>query len=170
MELQDDPLVPHLCGDGYVGALCLACIADYHHVGDRCEVCASSRASSPTFWIVMMVVGGLPCFATCYACRNSYVEKKRVKSGDVADDFEHEGGIAGYFCPGHIHQVRVGLRSAVQPFRILVTYMQVTSQVGPVLRIKFPDVFEEIVEMLKSVSDFLRLPPPNTFPALISQS
>lgn len=30
--------------------------------------------------------------------------------------------------------------------------MQVTSQVGPVLRIKFPDVFEEIVEVLKSVN------------------
>ena len=30
--------------------------------------------------------------------------------------------------------------------------MQVTSQVGPVLRIKFPDVFEEIVQLLKSVN------------------
>jgi hypothetical protein len=36
--------------------------------------------------------------------------------------------------------------------RIVVTYMQVTSQVGPVLRIKFPDAFEGIVQLLKSVN------------------
>ena len=82
-----------------------------------------------------------------------------MKSGDVVDDLEHEGGIAGYFCPGHIHHVQVGLRSVFQPFRILVTYMQVTSQVGPVLRIKFPDVFEQIVDLLKSVSERWRVIP-----------
>eukprot|EP01046_Picozoa_sp_COSAG06_P022113 COSAG06_NODE_1694_length_8699_cov_57.094767_1_plen_2376_part_10 len=149
-EHQDDLRVPHLCGHGYIGALCLSCIAEYHHVDDRCDEC-ESRVANPTFWIVLLVVGGIPCFASCYACRNAYVEKKLVKSGG-ADDFEHEGGMAAYFCPGHIHQVRVALRSTFQPFRILVTYMQVTSQVGPVLRIKFPDVFEEIVEVLKSVN------------------
>jgi hypothetical protein len=123
-EPQDDPLVPHVCGNGYVGDLCLSCIADYHHVGDRCEECAASRAADPTFWIVMIVVAGLPLLAVCYACRNAYVEKKRVKSGKVAEDeFVHEGGIAAYFCPGHIDQVRVAMRSAFQPFRIVVTYL-----------------------------------------------
>jgi hypothetical protein len=165
-ELQDDVLVLHLCGHGYVGALCLSCIAEYHHVGDQCEECGS-RGASPSFWIVLVVVGGIPCLATCYACRNAYEEKKRVKSGDVADEVEHEGGYAVYFCPGHIHQVRVALRSAFQPFRILVTYMQVTSQVGPVLRIKFPDLFEKIVQVLKSVSFFLRVPPTTTLSLVI---
>eukprot|EP01043_Picozoa_sp_COSAG02_P035268 COSAG02_NODE_2514_length_8624_cov_12.683050_2_plen_680_part_00 len=160
LDFQDDPLVPHLCGDGYVGALCLACIADFHHVDNRCEECFASRASSPMFWIVMMVVGGLPCFILCHACRNAYVERKRVKSGEIdGDEVERvQGSIAAYFCPGNIDQVRVGMRSAFQPFRILVSYMQVTSQVGPVLRIKFPDVFEEIVQLLKSVSALLRGP------------
>ena len=73
----------------------------------------------------MLVVAGLPLVAVCYACRNAYVEKKRIKSGKVTenDEFEHEGGIAAYFCPGHITQVRVAARSAFQPFRIVVTYL-----------------------------------------------
>eukprot|EP01046_Picozoa_sp_COSAG06_P091680 COSAG06_NODE_37957_length_429_cov_0.757576_1_plen_117_part_01 len=77
-ERQDDLLVPHLCGHGYVGALCLSCIAEYHHVDNRCEECGS-RVANPIFWIVLVVVGGIPCLASCYACRNAYVEKKLVK-------------------------------------------------------------------------------------------
>ena len=72
----------------------------------------------------MLVVAGLPLVAVCYACRNAYVEKKRVKSGkDAEDELHHEGGIAAYFCPGHIDQVRVAMRSAFQPFRIVITYL-----------------------------------------------
>ena len=48
--------------------------------------------------------------------------------------------------------VRVAVRCAFQPFRIVVTYMQITSQVGPVLRIRFPAEFDAIVQVMKSVN------------------
>lgn len=49
------------------------------------------------------------------------------------------------------------LRCSVQPLRILITYSQVTSQLGDVLDIQYPNIFGSVIEFLKPFMDVFSL-------------
>ena len=114
-DIQSDSLVPHGCGKGYEGALCLSCTADFHTREDRCVECEESQTTELSFWVVLATGVGLPLLATCKACRNAYLARKNP-------DFEQQT-VAAYFCPKHINHLRVAMRAGFQPFRIVVTYL-----------------------------------------------
>ena len=57
------------------------------------------------------------------------------------------GGLWGKFPLQHV------VRCAAQPLRILITYSQVTSQLGDVLDFKYPGLFGDVIEALRPIMD-----------------
>jgi uncharacterized membrane protein len=51
-------------------------------------------------------------------------------------------------------EVKLLWRASFQPLRCLVTYAQVTSQMGPVLRVTFPESFSQLVNLLTAPFNF----------------
>ena len=49
-------------------------------------------------------------------------------------------------------------RAAFQPMRMVVTYAQITSQIGSVLHVHYPPVFAGVVESLKFLKDLRPFP------------
>ena len=113
------------CAQGYSGHICGECADDWGMNTDReCEPCESGA------------------------------------SGTVGSIFILLGFIAGLaLVLGVVSKLWAGfplkhlLRCSVQPMRILITYSQVTTQLGDVLNFVYPGIFGDVIAILKPILD-----------------
>jgi hypothetical protein len=112
------------CAEGYEGYTCGSCVEGYGMSADKeCLLCDSNEI---TFGGVLLLVGALLGFAVILAVIGKYWMR---------------------FPWRHV------VRCAAQPTRILITYTQVTSQLGDVLNYSFPGAFGDIVRVFKPILD-----------------
>eukprot|EP01047_Picozoa_sp_COSAG01_P065308 COSAG01_NODE_8800_length_2655_cov_2.794210_2_plen_714_part_01 len=120
----------HGCQPHYVGHFCETCADGYRmtrltngHEKFRCEKCPEVDFA----WVgsLVVLVGALVIIT----------QTKRLVEKIVGKDPQ-------------VLVVMAVIRSAWQPMRTLITYMQVGTQVGPVLSIEFPPMFAAVTQRL----------------------
>eukprot|EP01043_Picozoa_sp_COSAG02_P028780 COSAG02_NODE_1761_length_11029_cov_46.691034_2_plen_1633_part_00 len=120
----------HGCQAHYVGHFCETCADGYRmarltngHENFRCEKCPEADFA----WVgsLVVLVGALVIIT----------QTKRLIEKLVGKDPQ-------------VLVIMAVIRSAWQPMRTLITYMQVGTQVGPVLSIEFPPMFASITQRL----------------------
>eukprot|EP01043_Picozoa_sp_COSAG02_P003592 COSAG02_NODE_89_length_38500_cov_61.646910_4_plen_2440_part_00 len=117
-----NPEVPGTCAAGYTGYLCDSCSDGYGMSPDRaCEPCSGAGYTSQSLLVLLATLGGV-AFGTCVL-------------GKVWKSFPLK----------HL------ARCAFQPGRILITYSQVTSQLGDVLDFRYPGIFGQVVEFIRPI-------------------
>ena len=86
------------------------------------------------FLFVLIIVGGAISLAVCCGCRSTRRE-------ETERDFRQH---ASCLRPVNSSQVRMVIRSAFQPFRIMTTYMQITFNKLTGLRVSFPTASQKL--------------------------
>jgi hypothetical protein len=127
------------CLPNYEGYFCKSCgdkfeMARLHDGSFGCTECA------PSNFVAMGILALVAAFSVAIVWGN------RAKL--TASLLNTHGGAE------ELHQkvtmVQACTRSVWQPVRILITYGQVTSQIGSVLNAQFPEMFTDLLEMLKN--------------------
>ena len=117
-----NPEVPGTCSTGYTGYLCDSCESGYGMSPNRvCEPCSGAGYTTQSFLVLFGILGGVALAV--------YVLSRVWKS----------------FPLKHL------ARCAFQPGRILITYSQVTSQLGDVLDFRYPGIFGQVIEFIRPV-------------------
>lgn len=119
-----DPAVPGTCAVGYSGYLCDSCDDSYGMNSKRaCDPCEETGYTFGSLGLFIGFVAGITLVAY---------------------------GVAKYW-----KQLtwKHFARCTFQPGRILITYSQVTSQLGDVLDFTYPGVFGDVIEFLRPLMD-----------------
>ena len=119
-----DPSMPGECSLGYQGFLCQTCAEDYGMMPSRlCEPCAGTGFTTKSLLILVAIIVGVTLVV---GTGIKYWRKLPFK---------------------------LGVRCAFQPMRIVITYAQVTSQLGDVLSFEYPPAFAAIVDAIRPIMD-----------------
>ena len=121
-----DPEFQGQCAEGYAGLLCNSCDENYGMKGGTttCEPCDSSEFT----------------LGSGFALAGVFIVAMLIV-GSLVKHFHR--------LPGqHL------IRSAFVPTRIIVTYCQVTSQLGDVLNFPYPPAFQAVVDVISPIIDF----------------
>jgi hypothetical protein len=114
------------CAEGYTGFTCGSCADGWGMSGDKeCLSCEGNEITVGGVLLLLLVLLGI---VVVLAVMGKYWMR---------------------FPWRHV------LRCAAQPTRILITYTQVTSQLGDVLDYSFPGAFGDIVQILKPILDIV---------------
>jgi ABC-type branched-subunit amino acid transport system substrate-binding protein len=113
------------CAQGYSGHICGECDDDWGMNTDReCEPCESGASGTVgSIFILLGMIAGLALIL----------------------------GVAAKLWKGF--PLKHLLRCSVQPMRILITYSQVTTQLGDVLNFAYPGIFGDVLDFLKPILD-----------------
>lgn len=115
---------PGVCNPGYEGYLCDSCIDGYGMSPARaCEPCEGTGFTRESMLLLAGIIAGVGLVL--------WIVSKVWKA----------------FPLKHL------ARCAFQPGRILITYSQITSQLGDVLDFAYPGVFGDVIEALRPVMD-----------------
>jgi hypothetical protein len=113
-----------MCASGYEGYMCGECTEGFGmNSNQECEACESAGFTWATLGSMVAMLGGA-----------------MVVLGLI-------GVIWGKFPLKHV------VRCAAQPLRVLITYSQVTSQLGDVLDFQYPGIFGGVIETLRPIMD-----------------
>ena len=119
-----DPEIPGKCAAGYTGYLCNSCEESFGMSTKRiCELCDDTGYTMASLGM-LLVLAAVVTILIFLTCRTWQM-----------------------FSLKHL------ARCMFQPGRILITYSQVTSQLGDVLDFTYPGLFGEIIEFLRPVMD-----------------
>ena len=127
-----DPTVSG-CQQNYTGFLCESCAPGYERVdGDSDRGCQACSPSATMTWAVVVAIAAF---------------------GAVVAKIRHR--LARAIAPNAalVANVLAVGRSAWQPIRIVVSYAQVTSQVGASLNVQYPPAFTSIANQLADLLD-----------------
>ena len=123
------------CQQNYAGMLCESCALGFEHVDSEsartCQACSSSTTKS---WIVVVAMAAAVAVV---------VKARHMLASAIAPDTAQVAAV-----------LAVG-RSAWQPIRIVVSYAQVTSQVGASLNVQYPPMFRALTHQLADVLDII---------------
>jgi hypothetical protein len=149
----------HCCeSEKYDGYLCQTCAADHHWAEDglSCQECSVTYLLIPIVlaFIIVLAIGLLAHPRTgprllavllkfSKRCAN---ELRRCRDGATAAADTVE------FTKERQLLLQATVRSTWQPVRILVSYAQVVTQLGPVLDVKYPTSFQKWISWLESLS------------------
>eukprot|EP01043_Picozoa_sp_COSAG02_P052433 COSAG02_NODE_5647_length_4153_cov_5.533300_1_plen_1278_part_10 len=129
-----DPIVGG-CQQNYTGYFCASCILGFERRDSEsvpgCQACSTPASKS---WVIAVVI--ITSVVVVAKTRNRLARA-------IAPDMAHVPAI-----------LAVG-RSAWQPIRILVSYVQVTSQVGTSLNIHYPPMFVALTNRLAGILDVI---------------
>jgi hypothetical protein len=113
-----------MCAPGYEGYMCGECTEGFgKNSKQECETCAESGFTWATLGGMAAMIGGA-----------------MLGLGLI-------GLVWGKFPLKHV------VRCAAQPTRILITYSQVTSQLGDVLDFQYPGLFGSVIDALRPIMD-----------------
>eukprot|EP01043_Picozoa_sp_COSAG02_P028716 COSAG02_NODE_1754_length_11053_cov_1.832390_2_plen_275_part_00 len=119
-----NPAAPGQCTLGYQGYLCQTCAKGYGMVvSQRCEPCAEAGFTTRSLIILLAIIASITLV--------------------VGMGIKH----------WHKFPFKLAVRCAFQPIRIVITYAQVTSQLGDVLSYQYPAAFAEIVDAVRPIMD-----------------
>eukprot|EP01051_Picozoa_sp_SAG22_P005396 SAG22_NODE_319_length_12493_cov_33.326475_2_plen_727_part_00 len=148
------------CAPGHTGLLCAICEAGYGLTSEHCTRCAAGWATLGAAGILAAVVA--VCTILVYFCcrpRQVAVDEHlsiNPLSSDGSDRSESSprGSLSSRVraTADHSSSVYLLLRTVYQPIRIIVGYMQVVTQVGPVLALDYPSGIDSIIQFLKPLA------------------
>ena len=119
-----NPDFPGQCNEGYKGKLCSTCVENYGMSPSRaCEPCDNSGYTMKSMMVLMAMI--LSIAVICYIVSRFW----------KAFTLKHFA------------------RCAFQPGRIVITYSQVTSQLGDVLDFTYPPLFGSVIDALRPIMD-----------------
>eukprot|EP01045_Picozoa_sp_COSAG04_P018744 COSAG04_NODE_1758_length_5668_cov_2.648411_2_plen_1402_part_00 len=160
------------CATGYAGHFCQTCAKGHHYVDQKCVPCDAGGSAS--MGLLMTVVSLMTiAMASVHCWRRLEVQKHktaqpREERGSMAESMtgnpvsiEHrvswswekdktDGTVARSW-------VTVVARAMFQPLRMVITWAQVTSQIGGVLHIHYPPLFAAAVHALAFLRDAFSL-------------
>ena len=121
-----DPESPGQCAEGYTGYLCATCAEDYGMMPSRmCEPCEGTGYTLKSMLLLAAIVVGLIIIVGLGIKYWRYLPAKYVYA----------------------------VRCAFQPMRIVITYAQVTSQLGDVLNFQYPPAFAAVIDAIRPIMD-----------------
>jgi hypothetical protein len=119
-----NPSMPGECSLGYQGYLCQTCADEYGMMPSRlCEPCAGTGFTTKSLLTFQAIIVGVTLVV---GTGIKYWRKFPFK---------------------------LAVRCAFQPMRIVITYAQVTSQLGDVLSFQYPPVFEAVIDAIRPIMD-----------------
>ena len=119
-----NPATPGQCAVGYEGYLCQTCSEGYGmKPSQRCEPCAGAGFTAKSLLILLVIVASVTLVV---GVGIRYWRKFPFK---------------------------LAVRCAFQPMRIVITYAQVTSQLGDVLSFQYPPAFATVVDAIRPIMD-----------------
>ena len=119
-------------------ALCSAGVCAYGYEGQVCDGCIEGYGMSPSRECE-------PCEGTGYTTQSLL-----VLVGILVGTFVIAAIMASLWKAFSLKHLA---RCAFQPGRILITYSQITSQLGDVLDFQYPGVFGDVIEALRPIMD-----------------
>eukprot|EP01043_Picozoa_sp_COSAG02_P018545 COSAG02_NODE_868_length_16360_cov_12.608204_8_plen_1642_part_00 len=123
------PSTPGECSLGYQGYLCQTCADGYGMMPSRlCEPCAGTGFTTKSLLTLLAII---VVMTLVVGIGIKYWRKFPFK---------------------------LAVRCAFQPMRIVITYAQVTSQLGDVLSFQYPPAFEAVVDAVRPVMDVCSRP------------
>ena len=150
------------CKAGHTGLLCAVCEPGFGLDRDDCVQCSSTNSNPYTALLILGLV--------CAFVAAIYLNKWRRRRREFGDADAHEFGLianplqywssspvnlrgSSSSSPGRVAAVAqkstVLLRVVYQPIRIIVGYIQVVTQIGPVLDLEFPTYTRMVLTALK---------------------
>eukprot|EP01047_Picozoa_sp_COSAG01_P029060 COSAG01_NODE_1979_length_8743_cov_18.850069_6_plen_1614_part_00 len=115
------------CAPGYRGFVCGKCAEDFGMSSNVCEPCDDVGYSWGSFFSLVGMILGAVVFIFAFS------------------------KIWRTFALKHV------LRCSAQPLRILITYSQVTGQLGDILDFQFPGLFGDVIDFLQPLMDLFGL-------------
>ena len=119
-----NPSMPGECSLGYRGYLCGTCAVDYGMMPS--QLCK-------------------PCDGTGFTTKSLLILVVSIASAALV-----VGTAIKYW---RSFPFKLAVRCAFQPMRIVITYAQVTSQLGDVLSFQYPPAFEAVIDVIRPVMD-----------------
>ena len=124
MRCPANPSTPGECSLGYQGYLCQTCADGYGMTSSRlCEPCADTGFTTKSLLTLLAIVAVVTLVV---GIGIKYWRKFPFK---------------------------LAVRCAFQPMRIIITYAQVTSQLGDVLSFQYPPAFQAVIDAVRPVMD-----------------
>ena len=155
------------CSPGYEGYFCQSCMTGFHTTDRKCSPCAET-SSTDAVWVIGAALLGVGLFWSYYYSKrnestpginmseslvdqidNPVANPSRVEDHPLDQYPEWSGKTSSAM---HL-QLRVAFRAAFQPIRMAVTWAQITTQIGGVLRVHYPPEFASAVEQMRFLSD-----------------
>ena len=156
------------CRDGHTGLLCAVCATDFGLDGGTCLACSSTNSSPATLLGVagvLATLGLLICL--CRRHQNGRSQLAGLSSSEnnpLTESLAIDG--RGENIPSSSHSVYsfselaskktsdafLMFRAVYQPIRIIVSYIQVVTQIGPVLDLTFPPGIRIVMAALKPLA------------------
>jgi hypothetical protein len=119
-----DPPTPGECSLGYQGYLCQTCAENYGMMPSRlCEPCVGTGFTTKSMLTLVAIIAGL---ILVIGIGIKYWNKFPYK---------------------------LAVRCAFQPMRIVITYAQVTSQLGDALSFQYPPAFDAVIDAIRPIMD-----------------
>eukprot|EP01047_Picozoa_sp_COSAG01_P025164 COSAG01_NODE_1577_length_9847_cov_11.543394_9_plen_1234_part_00 len=152
------------CRTGYSGMLCRSCASNFHmsHAGS-CEPCAASNSATDIVWMFTIVI--ITIIAVCAYARRSQKTDSEVDVDTLTEHnpvspvdrqqmelWKEEGFMTSVSMPLR-QRIQMAVRCAFQPLRIVITYLQVTTQLGPILHVRYPKLFSQMMSMTGKLLD-----------------
>eukprot|EP01043_Picozoa_sp_COSAG02_P060898 COSAG02_NODE_8058_length_2728_cov_3.738684_2_plen_740_part_00 len=171
------------CVLGRTGYLCLSCVEGYHTVQRRCIPCPPGVVNSPTLLTIgAMIVLAACAYWWAQWWTRWQINHHDVSTGhrdDLGARLASEHSFANPMVAnvdrnmlesGLINRtiddatftiaseqlwkrLRVLARATFQPLRMVISWVQITSQIGGVLHIRYPPQFESAIDALRFLED-----------------
>ena len=165
------------CGKGYRGILCNSCAKGFHTKRNECTECEPFLAGAGSWELAAVLLGILAVGMVAWLrSRNSEPTPgdafEMDLDGSLMISMNPIGGGSGgdaydfnYDSPSDIlvdlpkaqrrsrFNLRVAYNAAFQPARMVVTWVQITSQLGDVLLFDFPDLFQQALDFMRPLME-----------------
>ena len=149
------------CKTGHTGLLCAVCETGYGLDRDDCVQCSSTNSNPYTFLLLLAAMCAVAAAIYLWRRRGSEPELSQGLItnplqggvGDVASLRGSPSSLSGSGKAAAIVKKSTNLftllRVVYQPVRIIVGYIQVVTQIGPVLDLEFPKYIKTVLTYLK---------------------
>eukprot|EP01043_Picozoa_sp_COSAG02_P054804 COSAG02_NODE_6264_length_3694_cov_140.769402_2_plen_841_part_00 len=154
------------CANGREGLFCQSCQRGFHTIHGQCLQCERATLFTTPLAIVSLLAVAVYAWYKLSG-QDSHVEAESGSGlhvgnrsptenplGDALVEVSDQG--AKHAVRGHqqfISGFGIVLRAAFQPLRMVVTWAQITSQIGSVLHLHYPPVFAGAVDALRFLQD-----------------
>ena len=149
------------CAVGYTGSLCGVCDAGYDRVHRSCKLCTDTGIYAAIFLFVLLAVGSATWIMWQRHREHAALQSSAVGPGLRAQltahnplhgDGEAVQPQASNQASNQAMKVASLYRVLYHPGRIMVSFFQVVTQIGPVLHVDFPENMQWLLDALRPLA------------------
>lgn len=154
------------CVYGREGFFCQSCQRGFHTIDGQCSRCDKASFTTLVSTVGLLVVGVYAAYRL--SAQDSHSAAKRASGphpsirsttenplGETHVGASDRGGENAPDDQPFKSSLRIALTAAFQPMRMVVTWSQITCQIGSVLNVHYPSMFAGVVDAMRFLQDII---------------